>query len=83
MACTEVLCWKDHWEIHMYVLNLFYLLFSSFTNPQEVKLVVELIKTIKEKRKDIGSRNIGIITPYNAQKKIIQQELDREFGKDR
>ncbi|KYO23328.1 putative helicase senataxin [Alligator mississippiensis] len=56
---------------------------DSFTNPQEVKLVVELIKTIKEKRKDIGSRNIGIITPYNAQKKIIQQELDREFGKDR
>ncbi|NXK56703.1 SETX helicase, partial [Chauna torquata] len=52
---------------------------DSFSNPQEVKLVIELIKTIKEKRKDLGLRRIGIITPYSAQKKKIQEELDRVF----
>ncbi|NWH60648.1 SETX helicase, partial [Geococcyx californianus] len=52
---------------------------DSFSNPQEVKLVMELIRTIKEKRKDLGLRRIGIITPYSAQKKKIQQQLDREF----
>uniref|UniRef100_A0A8B9QZ79 Senataxin n=1 Tax=Anas platyrhynchos TaxID=8839 RepID=A0A8B9QZ79_ANAPL len=52
---------------------------ESFSNPQEVKLVIELIKTIKEKRKDLGLRRIGIITPYSAQKKKIQEELDRVF----
>ncbi|NXC45496.1 SETX helicase, partial [Penelope pileata] len=52
---------------------------DSFSNPQEVKLVIELIRTIKEKRKDLGLRRIGIITPYSAQKKKIQDELDRVF----
>ncbi|KAM9271460.1 putative helicase senataxin isoform 2-T3 [Morus bassanus] len=52
---------------------------DSFSNPQEVKLVMELIRTIKEKRKDLGIRRIGIITPYSAQKKKIQEELDRVF----
>ncbi|KFO82487.1 putative helicase senataxin, partial [Cuculus canorus] len=52
---------------------------DSFSNPQEVKLVMELIRTMKEKRKDLGLRRIGIITPYSAQKKKIQQQLDREF----
>uniref|UniRef100_A0A8C0BIT2 Senataxin n=1 Tax=Buteo japonicus TaxID=224669 RepID=A0A8C0BIT2_9AVES len=52
---------------------------DSFSNPQEVKLVVELIRTIKEKRKDLGLRRIGIITPYSAQKKKIQEQLDRVF----
>lgn len=56
---------------------------DSFANPQEVKLVMEIIKLIKEKKNDIGFRHIGIITPYSAQKKMIQQELDREFGKNR
>ncbi|XP_074871141.1 putative helicase senataxin isoform X2 [Carettochelys insculpta] len=56
---------------------------SSFANPQEVKLVMEIMKLIKEKKNDIGFRHIGIITPYSAQKKMIQQELDREFGKNR
>ncbi|XP_009863205.1 PREDICTED: probable helicase senataxin [Apaloderma vittatum] len=55
---------------------------DSFSNPQEVKLVLELIKTIKEKRKDLGLRRIGIITPYSAQKKKIQEQLDRVFGRD-
>uniref|UniRef100_A0A8D0EZ54 Senataxin n=1 Tax=Strix occidentalis caurina TaxID=311401 RepID=A0A8D0EZ54_STROC len=50
---------------------------DSFSNPQEVKLVMELIRTIKEKRKDLGVRRIGIITPYSAQKKKIQEQLDR------
>uniref|UniRef100_A0A8B9PCW7 Senataxin n=1 Tax=Apteryx owenii TaxID=8824 RepID=A0A8B9PCW7_APTOW len=53
---------------------------DSFSNPQEVKLVMELIKTIKEKRKDLGLRHIGVITPYSAQKKKIQEELDRVSG---
>ncbi|NXP55202.1 SETX helicase, partial [Heliornis fulica] len=52
---------------------------DSFSNPQEVKLVMELIKTIKEKRKDLGLRRIGIITPYSAQKKKIQEQLDKVF----
>ncbi|NXP05391.1 SETX helicase, partial [Thinocorus orbignyianus] len=52
---------------------------DSFSNPQEVKLVMELIKTIKEKRKDLGLRRIGIITPYSAQKRKIQEQLDRVF----
>ncbi|NXH77429.1 SETX helicase, partial [Hydrobates tethys] len=52
---------------------------DSFSNPQEVKLVMELIRTIKEKRKDLGLRRIGIITPYSAQKKKIQEQLDTVF----
>ncbi|KFQ99325.1 putative helicase senataxin, partial [Opisthocomus hoazin] len=52
---------------------------DSFSNPQEVKLVMELIRTIKEKRKDLGLRRIGIITPYSAQKKKIQEQLERAF----
>ncbi|KAM8995468.1 putative helicase senataxin isoform 1-T1 [Ara ararauna] len=52
---------------------------DSFSNPQEVKLVMELIRTIKSKRKDLGLRRIGIITPYSAQKKKIQAQLDRVF----
>ncbi|XP_037257218.1 probable helicase senataxin isoform X1 [Falco rusticolus] len=52
---------------------------DSFSNPQEVKLVLELIRTIKEKRKDLGLRRIGIITPYSAQKKRIQEQMDRVF----
>uniref|UniRef100_A0A8C4W2S5 Senataxin n=2 Tax=Gopherus evgoodei TaxID=1825980 RepID=A0A8C4W2S5_9SAUR len=56
---------------------------DSFANPQEVKLVMEIMKLIKEKKNDIGFRHIGIITPYSAQKKMIQQELDREFGRGR
>ncbi|NXT58208.1 SETX helicase, partial [Pluvianellus socialis] len=52
---------------------------DSFSNPQEVKLVMELIRTIKEKRKDLCLRRFGIITPYSAQKKKIQELLDRVF----
>ncbi|NXF91407.1 SETX helicase, partial [Eubucco bourcierii] len=53
---------------------------DSFSNPQEVKLVMELIKVIKARRKDLGLRRIGIITPYSAQKKRIQRQLDKVFG---
>ncbi|NWR86586.1 SETX helicase, partial [Furnarius figulus] len=52
---------------------------DSYSNPREVKLVMELIRTIKEKRKDLGLRRIGIITPYSAQKKKIQDQLDSVF----
>ncbi|NXO24267.1 SETX helicase, partial [Cisticola juncidis] len=52
---------------------------DSYSNLREVKLVMELIKTIKEKRKDLGLRRIGIITPYSAQKRRIQEQLDSVF----
>ncbi|XP_072792889.1 probable helicase senataxin isoform X2 [Taeniopygia guttata] len=52
---------------------------DSYSNPREVKLVMELIRTIKEKRKDLGLRRIGIITPYSAQKRKIQEQLDSVF----
>ncbi|NXE77542.1 SETX helicase, partial [Cochlearius cochlearius] len=52
---------------------------DSFSNPQEGGLVMELIRTIKEKRKDLGLRRIGIITPYSAQKGGVQEQLDRVF----
>ncbi|NXP61827.1 SETX helicase, partial [Chloropsis cyanopogon] len=52
---------------------------DSYSNPREVKLVMELIRTIKEKRKDLGLRRIGIITPYSAQKKKIQEQLDSVY----
>ncbi|NXI47433.1 SETX helicase, partial [Galbula dea] len=52
---------------------------DSFSNPQEVKLVMELIRRIKEKRKDLGLRRIGIITPYSAQKRRIQEQLDKMY----
>ncbi|XP_054853384.1 probable helicase senataxin isoform X2 [Eublepharis macularius] len=56
---------------------------DSFANPQEVKLVIELMKVIKHKKKQIGFHNIGIITPYNAQKRRILRELDKTFGENR
>lgn len=42
---------------------------------------MEIVKLIKEKRKDISSRNIGIITHYKAQKTMIQKDLEKEFAK--
>ncbi|XP_026543099.1 probable helicase senataxin isoform X2 [Notechis scutatus] len=55
---------------------------DSYCNPQEVMLLAELMKVIKGRKKDISSRQIGIITPYNAQKRRIQKQLDREFGEN-
>lgn len=54
---------------------------DSYINVQEIKLVMEIIKLIKEKRKDISFRNIGIITHYKAQKTMIQKDLEKEFDK--
>uniref|UniRef100_A0A8C2LBH0 Probable helicase senataxin n=1 Tax=Cricetulus griseus TaxID=10029 RepID=A0A8C2LBH0_CRIGR len=54
---------------------------DSYINVQEIKLVMEIIKLIKDKRKDISSRNIGIITHYKAQKTMIQKDLEKEFDK--
>ncbi|XP_006835057.1 PREDICTED: probable helicase senataxin [Chrysochloris asiatica] len=54
---------------------------SSYVNIQEIKLVMELIKLIKDKRRDVTFRNIGIITHYKAQKRMIQKDLDKEFDK--
>ncbi|XP_066222892.1 probable helicase senataxin [Saccopteryx leptura] len=52
---------------------------DSYVNFQEIKMVIELIKLLKDRRKDFTSRNIGIITHYKAQKMMIQKELDEEF----
>lgn len=57
----------------------FSVLFSSYVNVQEIKVVIELIKLLKDKRRDVTFRNIGIITHYKAQKTMIQKELDKEF----
>ncbi|XP_032113571.1 probable helicase senataxin isoform X4 [Sapajus apella] len=54
---------------------------DSYVNVQEIKLVMELIKLIKDKRKDVTFRNIGIITHYKAQKTMIQKDLDKEFDR--
>ncbi|XP_060697454.1 probable helicase senataxin isoform X1 [Hemiscyllium ocellatum] len=50
---------------------------DSYTNAQEVKLVIALISMIAEKQKGI-CRNIGVITPYNAQKQKIMNQIDQE-----
>ncbi|XP_075690814.1 putative helicase senataxin [Rhinoderma darwinii] len=55
---------------------------ESFANPQEIKMVVALVKLIKSKKREFTSRNIGIITPYRAQKMMIMEELRKEFGND-
>ncbi|XP_007942395.1 probable helicase senataxin [Orycteropus afer afer] len=54
---------------------------DSYVNVQEIKLVMEIIKLIKDKRKDVTFRNIGIITHYKAQKRMIQKDLDKEFDR--
>uniref|UniRef100_A0A2K6BND1 Probable helicase senataxin n=2 Tax=Macaca nemestrina TaxID=9545 RepID=A0A2K6BND1_MACNE len=54
---------------------------DSYINVQEIKLVMEIIKLIKDKRKDVSFRNIGIITHYKAQKTMIQKDLDKEFDR--
>lgn len=50
-------------------------------NAQEIKLVMEIVKLIKDKKKEINFRNIGIITHYKAQKTMLQKDLDREFDR--
>nr|XP_020650469.1 probable helicase senataxin [Pogona vitticeps] len=55
---------------------------NSYANPQEVKLVIELIKLITAARSGVKFSHIGIITPYSAQKRRIQNQLDKEFGEN-
>uniref|UniRef100_UPI00398F70DA probable helicase senataxin isoform X2 n=1 Tax=Pristiophorus japonicus TaxID=55135 RepID=UPI00398F70DA len=50
---------------------------DSYTNPQEMKLVIAIISMIAEKQKGI-CRNIGVITPYNAQKQGIINQIEQE-----
>ncbi|XP_008561841.1 PREDICTED: probable helicase senataxin isoform X1 [Galeopterus variegatus] len=54
---------------------------DSYVNVQEIKLVMEIIKLIKDKRREVSFRNIGIITHYKAQKTLIQKDLDKEFDR--
>ncbi|XP_072344694.1 probable helicase senataxin isoform X2 [Scyliorhinus torazame] len=51
---------------------------DSYFNTQEVKLVIALISMIAEKQKG-NFRNIGVITPYNAQKQKIIRQIQQEF----
>ncbi|MEE6505419.1 hypothetical protein FKM82_005519 [Ascaphus truei] len=55
---------------------------ESFANPHEIKVVMALIKLIKSKMKEFTFRNIGVITPYRAQKMMIVDALRKEFGND-
>ncbi|XP_028828680.1 probable helicase senataxin isoform X2 [Denticeps clupeoides] len=48
---------------------------ESFSNPKEVTLIQTLVRLISEK----NAYRIGIITPYSAQKRRIQQALS-EFS---
>ncbi|KAK2499386.1 hypothetical protein MC885_010475, partial [Smutsia gigantea] len=54
---------------------------ESYVNVQEIKLVMEIIKVIKDKKRDLTLRNVGIITHYKAQKTMIQKDLDKEFDR--
>ncbi|KAJ6652237.1 hypothetical protein lerEdw1_012961 [Lerista edwardsae] len=56
---------------------------GSFANVLEVEMVVTLIKLIKAKLGSSRAHNIGIITPYNAQKRRIVKALEAEFRTDR
>ncbi|XP_043914346.1 probable helicase senataxin isoform X2 [Protopterus annectens] len=51
---------------------------ESYTNLKEIKLIVFLVKLMTSK-KEVPFRNIGIITPYSAQKKLILYHLQQEF----
>ncbi|XP_078082512.1 putative helicase senataxin isoform X2 [Mustelus asterias] len=53
---------------------------DSYINTQEVKLVIALISMIAEKQKGT-CRNIGVITPYNAQKQKIINQIEQECKK--
>ncbi|KAG8447592.1 hypothetical protein GDO86_014918 [Hymenochirus boettgeri] len=55
---------------------------ESFCNPQEIRVAVALIKLIKSRMKEFSFRNIGVITPYRAQKMMIINELRKAFGND-
>nr|XP_015222444.1 PREDICTED: probable helicase senataxin isoform X2 [Lepisosteus oculatus] len=47
---------------------------DSFSNLQEVKLVIRLIKLIFEKQ----VTRVGVITPYSAQKQKIKEYINKE-----
>lgn len=53
---------------------------ESFSNLSEIEMAVALIKLIKSKKKEFCFRNIGIITPYRAQKIRLIAELKKTFG---
>jgi len=47
----------------------------SFSNAIECKLILEICNLLL--RKELPHANIGIITPYKAQAKLIQSYLER------
>lgn len=42
---------------------------------------MEIIKLMKDRRRDVTFRNVGIITHDKAQKTMIQKDLDKEFDR--
>lgn len=65
------------WLLLVLMCSFFHL--SSYVNIQEIKVVMELIKLLRDRGKDVNFRNVGIITHYKAQKMKILKELDKEF----
>ena len=47
---------------------------SSLCNPTECSLVVELCRVLE---KSVPEKDIGVITPYKAQEKLIRRKLNR------
>eukprot|EP00124_Ichthyophonus_hoferi_P003580 Ihof_evm4s317 gene=Ihof_evmTU4s317 len=56
---------------------------TSFRNPYEVEIVVEVIKKLLAAG-EISRKDIGIVTPYSAQRRLLDQQLtsqDMKKGK--
>ena len=55
-------------------------IFKSKRNDQEAKIVALFVKKLNNL--NIDFKNIGIITPYVAQKMLIEKELSKEFEEE-
>ena len=53
---------------------------KSRFNREEAMIVVELVKELFQRNPGMTSRDIGIISPYIAQTKLLKSMLCQEFG---